>query len=128
MALYIRRPRQVIGLVYILMYIFIFITFTIVRRDDQSWLIDTRLTALVMLWFILSLSVKVSMYLNRIFELLNLLSFVAFMSIGFIYRPHAGPLSSIESFCYYLYFYGGPVCDLFDFFNEGGASRPEDTV
>ena len=128
MRFYIRRPRQVIGLIYILIYIFVFITFTIVRKDDQSWLIDPRLTAMVMLWFLLSLSVKVSMLNNRIFELLNLSAFFAFMSIGFIYRSHPGPYSSIENFCYFLSITGGPLCDLFDFFCEGAASRPEDTV
>ena len=128
MISYIRRPRQVIGLIYMLMYIIIFITFAIFQREDQSWSIDIKLTAIVMLWFILSLSVKVSMFMNRILELLNLSAFVTYMSIGFIYRPQPGPSTSIENFCYYLYFMGGPVCDLFDFFIQGGASRPEDTV
>ena len=60
-------------------------------------------------------------------ELLNLVALVAFMSIGFIYHPQPGHLSSIENFCYYLNFSGGSACDLFDFVYEAVAKHPEDT-
>ena len=123
MPFYIHRPRQVIGLIYILMYIFIFVTYASTLRDDQSWVIEPKFTATVILWFTLSLAVKVSMFMNRIIELLNLVALVAFMSIGFTYYPHPGHSSSIENFCYYLSFIGGPVCDFFDFLYESAARR-----
>jgi hypothetical protein len=126
MTLYIRRPRQAIGLIYILMYIVIFFTYALIRRDDQSWGIESNFTVAVIIWFMLSLAVKVSMFMNRSFELLNLVSMVAFMSIAFAYIPHPGHLSSIESFCYYLNFFGGSVIDICDFVYEGAAKPAED--
>ena len=122
----IRRPRQAIGLIYMLMYIFIFVTYALVRRDDQSWSIEPKFTVTVIIWFTLSLSVKITMVMNRIIELLNLAAIVAVMSIGFAYIPHPGHYSSIENFCYYLNVFGGSACDFFDFLYESVASRPRD--
>ena len=124
----IHRPRQAVGLIYILMYIFIFFTYAIILRDDQSWVIEPKFTVTVILWFILSLAVKVTMFMNRIIELLNLVALVALMSIPFTYNPHPGHFSSIENFCYYLNFFGGSACDFFDFLYEGAAKRPEDKL
>jgi len=128
MTFYIRRPRQAIGLIYILMYIVIFFTYAFIRRDDQSWGIESNFTVAVIIWFMLSLAVKVSMFMNRSFELLNLVSIVAFMSIAFTYIPRPGHLSSIESFCYYLNFFGGSVVDICDFVYEGAAKPAENTI
>jgi len=128
MSFSIRRPRQAVGLIYILLYIFLFFTYAVFLRDDQSWAMQSKFTATVMLWFVLSLAVKVSMFMNRIFELLNLVALLAFMSIGFTYIPHPAHYSSIEDFCYYLYYLGGPACDFFDFLYESTARRPEDTL
>ena len=125
MPFYIHRPRQAIGLIYILLYIFIFFTYAIILGDDQSWAIEPKFTIMVVLWFILSLAVKVSMFMNRMIELLNLAALVAVMSIGFTYHPQPGHFSSIENFCYYLNFFGGSVCDFFDLLYEAGARRPE---
>ena len=127
MAFHIRRPRQVVGLIYIGMYLVIFFTYAVIRRDDQSWTIESKFTVAVLLWFILSLAVKVSMVMNRIVELLNLVAVVAFMSIGFTYTPQPDHVSSIENLCYYLNFLGGSACDLFDFIYAGAGRRPEDT-
>ena len=115
-------------MLYIVIYAVIFLIFAVFRRDDQSWLIEPKFTAAVIIWFVLSLAVKLSMFMNRIIELLNLSAIVAFMTIGFTYYPMPGPSSSIENFCYYLNFIGGSVCDFFDFFYESGAKRPEDTL
>ena len=128
MAFYIRRPRQAIGLIYILMYLSILIIYALIRSDDQSWRIESNFTVAVILWFILSLAVKVSMLMNRSFELLNLISIVAFMSIGFTYIPRPGQLNSIENFCYYLNFFGGSLVDLCDFVYEGATRPPEGKV
>jgi len=127
MSFYIHRPRQAIGLIYMLMYIFIFFTYAFILRDD-SWAIEPKFTVMVILWFILSLAVKVSMFMNRIIELLNLVALVAVMSIGFVYIPQPGHFSSIENFCYYLNFIGGSICDFFDFVYESAARRPEDKL
>lgn len=125
MSRYIHRPRQAVGLIYIMLYVSIFFTYAIVLRDDQSWTIEPKFTAAVILWFLLSLAVKVSMFTNRNIELLNLMALVAVMSIGFTYVPHPGRYSSIENFCYYLHFIGGSACDFFDFLYESAAKRPE---
>jgi hypothetical protein len=109
------------------MYIFIFFTYAFILKDD-SWAIEPKFTIMVILWFILSLAVKVSMFMNRIIELLNLVALVAVMSIGFVYIPQPGHFSSIENFCYYLNFIGGSICDFFDFVYESAARRPEDKL
>ncbi len=124
----INRLRQVVGLIYILMYIFIFFAYVFILRDDQSWMIQSKFTVTVMLWFMLSLAVKVSMFMNRAIEMLNLAAFLAFMSIGFTYNPQPGHYSSIENFSYYLYFIGGSACDLIDFLYEAAARRPGETL
>ena len=126
MPFYIHRPRQAIGLIYILMYIFIFLTYIFVLRDDSSWAIEPKFTITVILWFILSLAVKVSMLMNRAIEMLNLVALVAVMSIGFAYYPQPGHHTSIENFCYYLNIIGGSACDFFDFLYESGARRPKE--
>lgn len=128
MPFYIHRPRQAIGLIYILMYIFIFFTYAFILRNDQSWTIEPKFTVTVILWFILSLAVKVSMFMNRTIELLNLVALVAVMSIGFTYVPQPGHFSSIENFCYYLHFIGGSACDFFDFLYESVARPSEDKL
>lgn len=118
MTFYIRRLRQVVGLIYILMYMAIF-TYVFILRDYQSGvMISSKFAVTVMLWFILSLAVKVSMVMNRTIELLNLFALLAFMSIGITYIPHPAHYSAIEDFCYYLYFFGGAACDFFDFLFE----------
>ena len=128
MTYHISRPRQVVGSVYILMYISVFFTYAFIRRDDQSWTIESAFAVSVIFWFILSLAVKVSMVLNRTIELLNLVATVAFMSIGFTYIPQPDHFTSIENFCYYLNIMGGSAVDLFDFV-YGAAARPaEDTL
>ena len=119
----INRLRQVVGLIYILMYIFIFFAYVFILRDDQSWAMEPKFTVTVILWFILSLAVKVSMFMNRIIELLNLVALFAFLSIGFTYHPQPGHTSSIENLCYYLSFTGGSACDFFDFLYESVARR-----
>ena len=126
MPFYIHRPRQVVGLIYIVMYLSIFITYAVIRRDDQSWVIEPKFTFMVILWFMLSLAVKVTMLMNRTIELLNLGALVAVMSMGFVYHPQPGSFSSIEKFCYYLNFLGGSICDFFDLLYEAGAKRPAD--
>lgn len=125
MPVHIHRPRQAIGLIYIMLYIIIFFTYAFTFRDD-SWTMEPKFTVSVILWFTLSLAVKVSMFLNRKIELLNLVALVAVMSIGFTYYPHPGDFNSIEKLCYYLHFIGGSACDFFDFLYESGASRPEE--
>jgi hypothetical protein len=87
--------------------------------------VEPKFTAAVVLWFVLSLAVKITMFMNRRIELLNLGALVAVMSIGFTYVPQPGPFSAIENFCYYLHFTGGSACDFFDFLYEGGARRSE---
>ena len=128
MSFHIHRPRQAVGLIYILMYTVIFFTYAIILRDDQSWTIEPKFTVAVIVWFMLSLAVKVTMFMNRIIELLNLVALVALMSIPFTYIPQPGPFSSIENFCYYLNFLGGSACDFFDFLYEGAARRPENEL
>jgi hypothetical protein len=125
---YIHRPRQVVGLLYILIYIFIFFTYAVILRDDQSWTIEPKFTVMVILWFMLSLAVKISMFMNRGIELLNLFALVALMSLGLTYNQHPGHFSSIENFCYYLNFIGGSACDFFDFLYEAPARRPKDKL
>ena len=127
MSFYIHRPRQAIGLIYILLYTFIFIAYAFILRDS-SWAIEPKFTIMVIVWFLLSLAVKVTMFVNRIIELLNLSALVAGMSIGFFYIPHPGHFSSIENFCYYIHLIGGSICDFFDFLYEGAARRPEDKI
>ena len=128
MSFFIHRPRQAIGLIYVLLYISIFFVFVFVLRDDQSWITESKFTATVFLWFILSFAVKVSMVMDRIFELLNLMAVLAFMSIAFTYNPKPAHTSSIQDFCYYLYIIGGFACDFFDFLYESGAKRAKDAV
>ena len=123
-----RRPRQAVGLIYILLYLIIFFTYAFILKDDRSWAIEPKFTASVILWFILSLAVKVTMFMNRIMELLNLVALVAVLSIPFMYVPHPGAFSSIESFCYYLNFIGGSLCDFFDFLYESATRRPTDKI
>ena len=108
------------------MYVVIFITYAVILRDDQSWSAEPKFTAAVIVWFILSLAVKVTMFMNRIIELLNLAALVAVMSIPLIYIPHPGHYGSIEYFCYYLNITGGSACDFFDFLYESAARRPEE--
>jgi len=126
MTIYIHRPRQAIGLIYILVYIFIFLTYAFVLTDDKSRAIEPEFTITVVLWFILSLAVKFSMAMNRSIELLNLFAILAFLSIGFTYYPQPGHYRSIEDLCYYLNLSGGSICDVCDFFYESVARRPED--
>ena len=123
MPFYIHRPRQVIGLIYILLYIFIFFVYFFILRNDQYLTSEPKFTATVFLWFTLSLAVKISMFMNRLIELLNLFAILAFMSIGFTYYPQPGNSSAVENFCYYLYFSGGSLCDFFDFLYESGAKK-----
>ena len=121
------RLRQAVRLTYLLLYTFIFITYAIILRDS-SWTLEPKFSIMVILWFLLSLAVKVTMLMNRTIELLNLASLVAVMSMGFTYVPHPGHFSSIENFCYYLNFIGGSACDFFDFLYEGAAKRPENRL
>ena len=109
------------------MYLSIFFTYAFFLSDDRSWAIEPKFTVTVSLWFILSLAVKVSMFMNRIIELLNLFALVAFLSIWFTYNPQPGQYSSIENFCYYLNLVGGSACDFFDFLYESAARRPEES-
>jgi hypothetical protein len=106
-------------------YIIIFFIYAIILRDDQSWTINPKFTSTVILWFLLSLAVKVSMFMNRSIELLNLVALVAALLMGFTYIPYPGDFSSIENFCFYLNIFGGPTCDFFDFVYEG-AARPSE--
>ena len=126
MAFRIHRPRQAVGLIYIVLYMVIFFVYLFILKDDRSWLIQSKFTVTVMIWFIISLSVKVSMFLDRTVELLNLLALLGFMSIGFTYSPPGIHPSSIQNFCYYLYFVGGSLCDLFDFAYEAVYRLPKD--
>ena len=130
MSLNIHRPRQVVGMIYVLVYIAILVTYAFILRDS-SWTIAPKFTLMVILWFILSLAVKVTMLMNRAFELLNLAALVAVMTIAFFYVPQPPHLktgfSSIENFCFYLNIVGGSACDFFDFLYEGAAKRPADT-
>jgi len=107
-------------------YGFIFLTYVFVLEDDRSWALQPIFTITVVIWFILSLAVKVSMVLDRMIELLNLVAIVAYLSIAFTYYPHPGYYTSFENFCYYLHFSGGLVCDVCDFFYESVSRRPED--
>ena len=115
-------------MIYGLMYILFFLYYAFIQRDDQSWTIESKFAVAVILWFMLSLAVKLSMMMNRIIELLNLIAIVAFMSIGFTYNPQPDHFSSIENFCYYLNFLGGSACDLFDFVYGAASRGPEDTL
>ena len=128
MAFHIHRPRQAIGLLYIVMYSAILFTYVVLLEDDRSWMTAPKFTATVAVWFILSLAVKVSMLADRAVELLNVAAMAAFLSIGFTYHPNPDHADSIQNFCYYLYFVGGSACDLFDFIYEGASRRPEDTL
>ena len=124
----IHRPRQAIGLIYIVMYVAILFSYVFILKDDQSWRAEPKFTATVFIWFILSLAVKVSMLKGRVVELLNVAAMVAFLSIGFTYHPNPDNPSSIQNFCYYLYFAGGSACDVFDFIYEGADRRPVDRI
>jgi len=126
MTFSICKPRQALGLVYIILYISIFIVYAFFRSDDQFWTIESPFSLAVILWFMLSLAVKVSMVMNRTIELLNLAAVVAFMSIGFTYYPLPDHVSSIENLCYYLNMMGGSACDLFDFVYGAAAKPPEE--
>lgn len=123
----IYRSRQAIGLLYIVMYIGILLAYVFILEDDRSWMAEPKFTATVLIWFLLSLAVKVSMLTDRVVELLNVTAMVAFFSIGFTYHPNPDSPSSIQNFCYYLSFMGGSACDVFDFIYEGAAKRPEDS-
>ena len=126
MILGIHRPRQAIGLIYIVMYFAILYSYVFILKDDGSWMAVPKFTATVFIWFILSLAVKLSMLEDRVIELLNVAAMVAFLSIGFTYHPNPDNPSSIQSFCYFLYLIGGSACDVFDFIYEGASSRPSD--
>ncbi len=126
MSFVIHRPRQAIGLLYILVYIAIFFTYVFILKDDKSWALEPKFAITVFLWFILSLAVKISMFMNRVIELLNVVAVLAFLSIGFTYIPQPGHSSSIQNFCYYLYLTGSPICDLCDFVYNAGTRGPED--
>jgi hypothetical protein len=128
MTSYIHRPRQAIGLIYLVAYIVFLFTYVFILKDDQSWQIEPKFTATVFIWFTLSLAVKASMVMNRVIELLNVTAMVAFLSIGLTYHPNPDAPSSIQNFCYHLSFIGGSACDIFDFIYEGAAKRPEETV
>ena len=126
----IYRLRQTVGLIYILLYISIFFTYVVILNDDKSWMVNSPFTAMVFLWFVLSLAVKVSMFMDRAVELLNLIATLAFLSIGFTYNPHPAPIgvghTSIENFCYYLHFIGGSACDFLDFLYEAVPKRQDE--
>lgn len=124
MTFHIHRLRQAIGLIYILFYLAIF-AYAFILRDYQSGAVSSQFAVTVVLWFILSSAVKVSMVMNRSIELLNLFALMAFMSIGISYIPHPAHYSSIEDFCYYLYIFGGPACDFFDFLYEATPKGEE---
>lgn len=125
----IYRFRQAIGLVYILQYISVFFIYAFILKDDQSWVVKSSFTATVLLWFTLSLAVKVSMVLDHSIELLNLFATLAFLSIALVYNPRPTPIgfgnTSIENFCYYLHFIGGSACDFFDFLYEAVPKRQD---
>ena len=125
----IYRFRQVIGLIYIFLYISVFFLYAFILKDDQPWVVKSPFTATVFLWFTLSLAVKVSMFLDRSMELLNLVATLAFLSIAFVYNPRPVPIgfgnTSIENFCYYLHFIGGSACDFFDFLYEAVPKRQD---
>ena len=108
------------------MYAGIFLAYVFILEDDQSWLSEFKFTVTVFIWLILSLAVKVSMVTDRVIELLNLSAVMAFLSIGFTYHPNLDHPSSIQNFCYYLYFIGGSACDFFDFIYQGAASPQKD--
>ena len=127
MKVTIYRLRQVVGLIYTLMYIFIFFMYVYILKDDQSWMVQSKFAVTVMLWFGLSFAVKVSMLMDRTIEMLNLIAFLAFMSLGFTYNPQPGHYTSIENFSYYLYAIGGSACDLIDFLYEAASKRPKVT-
>ena len=127
MTISIRTPRQVFGLVYMFVYMAVFIVFAFFQSGDQFWVFESKFTIAVLLWFLLSFAVKVSMVMNRTIELLNLAAFVAFMSIGFTYYPLPDHVSSIENLCYYLNMMGGSTCDLCDFVYGAAARRPKET-
>jgi hypothetical protein len=128
MISHIHRPRQAIGLIYIVIYVAILFSYVFILKSDQSWRVEPQFTATVFIWFILSLAVKVSMFKDRVVELLNVAAMVAFLSIGFTYHPNPDNPSSIQNFCYYLHFVGGSACDVFDFIYEGAAGRPGDRI
>ena len=128
MTFSIHRPRQAVGLIYILIYLLLFFTYAIIQSGDKSWTVDPKFTAAVILWFLLSLAVKVTMFMDRKIELVNLTALVAVLSIGFMYIPQPGQFSSIEKFCYYLTLTGGSACDFFDFLYESAARRSEDKL
>ena len=124
----IHRKRQWVGFAYILIYIAIFIYYVLILEDDQSWAKVPKFTLTVAIWFILSLAVKVSMWMNRTVELLNLVAVFAFFSIGFFYIPRPDLMRPIEALCYYLQLSGGTICDFCDFVFEAGAKRPKDEI
>ena len=128
MTFHIHRPRQAVGLLYIVMYFAILFAYVFVMEDDRSWMTAPKFTATVAVWFILSMAVKVSMLADRTIELLNVAAMAAFLSIGFTYHPNPYHPNAIQNFCYYLYVIGGSACDLFDFIYEGASRRPEDTL
>lgn len=126
MPLYIYRKRQWVGFVYALVYIALFIYYVVYLEDDQSWVKQPKFTIAVTIWFILSFAVKVSMFMNRTVELLNLVAVFAFLSIGFFYIPRPDQLRPIEAFCFYLQLSGGTICDVCDFIYEAVSKRSDD--
>jgi hypothetical protein len=122
----IHRPRPAIGWLYIVMYGVVCLAYVLILEDDRAWALDPKFTAAVVIWFLLSLAVKISMVTNRVVELLNAAAMVAFLSMGFTYHPNPDDPNSLQTFCYYLFFLGGPLCDVFDFIYTGAAKRPED--
>ena len=126
MPLTIHRKRQVVGLVYLLIYLAISVYYVVFLEDDQSWSKVPKFSLTVAIWFLFSLAVKVSMLMNRTIELLNLVAVFAFLSIGFFYIPRPNHFLPIEAFCYYLQLSGGTLCDVCDFIYEAGAKRPDD--
>jgi len=127
MSLTIHRKRQVVGLVYILIYLAISAYYVVFLEDDQSWSKVPKFTLTLAIWFLFSLAVKVSMLMNRTIELLNLVAVLAFLSIGFFYFPRPDLMRPIEAFCYYLQLSGGTLCDVCDFIYEAGAKRSDES-
>jgi hypothetical protein len=121
----IHRPRQAVGWLYSAGYLAILLGYVFILEDDRSWTAAPAFTATVTIWFLLSLSVKVSMATDRVVELLDVAAMVAFLSIGFSYHPNPDNPNAIQSFAYYLYLIGGPACDVFDFIYEGAAKVSE---
>ncbi len=126
----IHRPRQVVGLIYTAVYLSIFFVYLFVWKDDSAPVATSVFAATVFIWFVLSLAVKVSMAVNRLVELVNLMAVLAFLMLGFSYNPYPAPTgfadTSIGDFCYYLHLAGGAICDVCDFVYESAAKPAHD--